>query len=458
MPTRLWELGAGCLLFLGLKQTNRLLSVLEKLPPLVVLIAIVSVFLVPGDFSKKTTVAVVLLTVVLINCLRTKTVAYRLLTHPQVIYIGLISYSLYLWHWGILSLSRWTIGIHWWSIPFQIFLILVLAIGSYHYIETPLRHSEWSQFRWKSILYGLLASTVVAIGLTTFNKLIASKIYLGNEKSKHLKATWGVNSEGEYIENCHVKGKYSKPLLRECLRQQKTHQQNFFLIGDSHARNYLVAIRKAFPFAQTTYLTMGHGCTFLPSSMISSELEEKTRCLEYTQDVAAYLSEETKKGDVVFIGQRLYLNPERYTLTYISFLGELANTLKTMEIPLIILDGTAPPPLDPELCFPTPWRPLFSLPVTCSTSISEVKDRYSEFDRMAKSLSSYHTNVFYIPLRDGLCTRDICGQITNVGTPIWHDIGHITEQSSAELAPLLIERLEDNGFSKKFPYVFDLNQ
>ena len=37
-----------------------------------------------------------------------------------IIFSGNISYSLYLWHWGILVLSRWTIGIHSWTIPFQI--------------------------------------------------------------------------------------------------------------------------------------------------------------------------------------------------------------------------------------------------------------------------------------------------------------------------------------------------
>ena len=29
---------------------------------------------------------------------------------------------------GVLSISRWTIGIHWWSVPFQVALMLGLAI------------------------------------------------------------------------------------------------------------------------------------------------------------------------------------------------------------------------------------------------------------------------------------------------------------------------------------------
>ena len=122
-----------------------------------------------------------------------------------------------------------------------------------------------------------------------------------------------------------------------------------------------------------------------------------------------------------------------------------------MPISLILLDGTAPPSIAPELCVLVPWRPLEL--TGCFTSITEVQERYSTFDNMAKSFSEGYMNVFYAPLRDGLCIEDICGQTTSEGTPIWHDIGHITEKSSAELAPLLSKRLKENGFSQRFPWV-----
>ena len=58
----------------------------------------------------------------------------------NVIYIGLISYSLYLWHWGVLSISRWTIGIYWWTLPFQIAIILIKTpCNSKFYIEAKAR-------------------------------------------------------------------------------------------------------------------------------------------------------------------------------------------------------------------------------------------------------------------------------------------------------------------------------
>jgi peptidoglycan/LPS O-acetylase OafA/YrhL len=170
MPTRLWELGAGSLLFLGLKQFHRLPQILERMPPSwLVLGAIAAVLLAPIQFALPATLAVVALTVVLIGCLRPGTIAYRLLAHPKVVYVGLISYSLYLWHWGVLCLSRWTIGIHWWSVPFQIALMVLLAIASYQYVETPLRRSDWAVVRWKSIGYGLGSSAIAALLVNLLN-------------------------------------------------------------------------------------------------------------------------------------------------------------------------------------------------------------------------------------------------------------------------------------------------
>ena len=179
MPTRLWEVGVGCLLFLGLNRFKRLLHVLESIPPLMVTGAIAAVLFIPLQFAVQATVAVVVLTAVLISCLRSGTAAYQLFTHPQVVYIGLISYSLYLWHWGILGLSRWTIGIHWWSVPFQIVLILLVSITSYRYVETPLRRSDWAAFRWQTIGYGIGASAITAVLIFALVKIPNLSLYTG---------------------------------------------------------------------------------------------------------------------------------------------------------------------------------------------------------------------------------------------------------------------------------------
>jgi peptidoglycan/LPS O-acetylase OafA/YrhL len=183
MPTRLWEMGTGCLLFLGLKHSTRFLHALENIPPSIVTAAIVAVLFVPLQFAVQATVVVVAFTGVLITCLRPKTSAYNLFTHPRVVYIGLISYSLYLWHWGVLSLSRWTIGIHWWSVPFQIALMLLLSIASYRYVETPLRRSDWSAVRWQSIGYGMVASASAAVPLFALVNLPNLSLYTGRNPS-----------------------------------------------------------------------------------------------------------------------------------------------------------------------------------------------------------------------------------------------------------------------------------
>lgn len=186
MPTRLWELGAGCLLFLGIKHSNKFLRSLEKFPPLIATGAVVAVLFAPLQLAVQATFAIVVLIGVLITCLHSGTAAYKLFTHPRVVYIGLISYSLYLWHWGVLSLSRWTIGIHWWSVPFQIALLLLLSIASYRYVETPLRRSDWSAARWKSIGYGVVASGTTAIllfSLVKIVKILNLSLYTGHSPS-----------------------------------------------------------------------------------------------------------------------------------------------------------------------------------------------------------------------------------------------------------------------------------
>jgi peptidoglycan/LPS O-acetylase OafA/YrhL len=209
MPTRLWELGMGCLLSIETQEPGKAMRALKRLSPTWITVAIVGVLFLPQRLGVEATTAIVLLTAILIAGLREGTIAYRLFTRPTVVYVGLISYSLYLWHGGILSLSRWTIGIHWWSVPFQLALMLGLAMASYHLMERPLRRATWSRRRWGAVLYGLAASGTVGC-LVLALRGIAPAWYAGHAPAE------GANR----IFSCGEKGAGGPRLL---------------VVGDSHA-------------------------------------------------------------------------------------------------------------------------------------------------------------------------------------------------------------------------------
>ena len=51
-----------------------------------------------------------------------------------------MSYSLYLWHWGVLAVARWTIGINTINSVILISLIFLISYFSFEFIEKPFRN------------------------------------------------------------------------------------------------------------------------------------------------------------------------------------------------------------------------------------------------------------------------------------------------------------------------------
>ncbi|WP_459662610.1 acyltransferase family protein [Novosphingobium sp. 11B] len=92
------------------------------------------------------------------------------LSHPAMVFVGLISYSLYLWHWPLLILSRYWRG-HYAS-PLEtaawLALVLIVAALSWRFVEQPFRRSRRVT---SPVLLGsaaVAAGATLAVGAVTF--------------------------------------------------------------------------------------------------------------------------------------------------------------------------------------------------------------------------------------------------------------------------------------------------
>lgn len=199
MPARLWEIGAGALICLAQHRARRRGESGPAFPRLrgamqqavrycPVLIPIALVFVLGGAGSTLiATPLVVAFSALLIAVNRPGSADLRILTFAPVLFLGRISYSLYLYHWGVLTLSRWTIGVHWWTAPAQIALMIGLAWLSYRYLEVPLRHRRWANTPWKEIATGLIAVALACACLYAIEARMAGRFYLGERAELELR-------------------------------------------------------------------------------------------------------------------------------------------------------------------------------------------------------------------------------------------------------------------------------
>ncbi|MCF8102161.1 MAG: acyltransferase [Desulfarculaceae bacterium] len=152
LPSRFWELAAGAILF-RLHLKNILLP-LQKIKSEIFLlcglvIVIIGFFFTDrGLFLFPWAIAPVFGTMLAISGVAGTSKGplyfHRLLESDLIVYIGKISYSLYLWHWPIYTFFRWTIGLDSIGlIALAIILTFLFSVASYRLIEQPFRRSVY---------------------------------------------------------------------------------------------------------------------------------------------------------------------------------------------------------------------------------------------------------------------------------------------------------------------------
>ena len=87
-------------LFVAFQKHSSLENALEKAPPLLIILAMSGIMLLDVSSEAAAAVVIVGLSGILIASLKEGAFAYKCSSDNRIVYVGLISYSLYLWHWG----------------------------------------------------------------------------------------------------------------------------------------------------------------------------------------------------------------------------------------------------------------------------------------------------------------------------------------------------------------------
>jgi peptidoglycan/LPS O-acetylase OafA/YrhL len=142
--------------------------------------------------------------------------AGRVLLARPVRYVGLISYSLYLWHWGVFVLFRWTVGLEGVLTQALALAIVFAAAGaSYAVIERPILRSR--PLKALSNARVLLLGSIAAV-------LVVALVIL-------LRIPWKGALDAAPWADPALQTSFALPAGAENLAAGKT----VFLLGDSHA-------------------------------------------------------------------------------------------------------------------------------------------------------------------------------------------------------------------------------
>jgi len=228
LPARLWELAAGALLHQRLTTQGASARWRHLAMPglgLIVLGFLIggrTAFPFPGALLPVTGTLMLLAAAVASHAgPRVPSRVIGALQGRLLSWIGLRSYSLYLWHWPLLVLLRWTYGMQGIALAAYPAALLIAGWASYRWIEQPLRHRGQRRRPHTVLLAGL-----AAIGIS------ASAAWLVVEHSDQI--TLSTTGDG------HQWRPYRHPAWMPvpAVDGRSLSGRQLFVAGDSHAAAY----------------------------------------------------------------------------------------------------------------------------------------------------------------------------------------------------------------------------
>lgn len=358
-------------------------------------------------------------------------ITYTTLSWAPMVKVGLVSYSLYLWHWPIIALYKYVLDFGIQGSPIQIpvehaILIIatsfVMAYLSYVFVETPIRKSN---IGFKGAFWKIFAIP------STVASTVAVVIFFSNGLPQRLD-----NDEylAKYAFNSIDKERCPGFLNLGCAGGSDAGEKRYLLLGNSHAEHY-------FEFYHDLGQKLGYQID-LAAAGGCSPTYTSLKC----RAVFSYPFDQTDNYDGFIVSLSWPSDQSSESTEKIKLVGDYLIKLNQLSKPVILIGEM--PTFNMSIDKAVNYKRLFS------TQTSEINIKkstnYQVINQYLKELSEEVNIKFANPIADIESSSLDFSSIDKSGIPNYMDTNHLSVYGSRKLAEHITNQFKHDDIIIKY--------
>jgi peptidoglycan/LPS O-acetylase OafA/YrhL len=365
------------------------------------------------------------------------TLVGKALSWRPMVFIGLISYSLYLWHWPVIVLNGLGLSVnfsavvpHRWAFlllsqtsnkAMELLVSFVLAILSWRFVERPFR--SYPRRIERRPLFALSAAVMVVLLLSSGVVIYASG-FPGRFPRRAVQVASflsppGASNLGQLGDCVITEGNRATVFDDSHCLQRAPGKETYLLLGDSHAGSLWDGLKTSLPGSNVP-LAAVWGCR------PSIHPEGSPLC----KQMMDFIFQKYLPSHAI---QWLLLEARWYSKD-LNEVGEIVTSAKAQGVMVIVFGPVA------EYDAPLPRLLAYSIAWNKPNLAQQHRVAYSPvMDAQMRNLAEDRWHVFYVSLYQATCESDRCLEYADEknGIPLLNDADHLSEDGSR----LLVHRL-----------------